>query len=65
MIRFEPDQMQIFTCKDTVLLVRTDIEELPCPRCDRLLVIIVNPEPSKDNNSDRNELVCRCDWRAG
>ena len=63
LIRFEPDQMRIFTCEDMTLLVRADMGELPCPRCDRPLAVTLNPELSERYKTDGSTLLCQCDWR--
>jgi hypothetical protein len=62
-IRFEPDQMRVFTREDMTLLVRVDMGELPCPRCDRPLAATVNPEFSEQYKTDGITLLCECGWR--
>lgn len=63
LIRFEPDQMRVFTREDMTLLVRADMGELPCPRCDRPLGATVNPELSERYKTDGIMLLCACGWR--
>jgi hypothetical protein len=63
LIRFEPDQMRIFTYKDITLLVRTDMGELPCPQCARPLAATVNSEFSERYKTDGITVLCECGWR--
>jgi RNase P subunit RPR2 len=63
LIRFEPGQMRLFTCKDMTLLVRADMAELPCPRCDRPLAAAVNSEMSERIKMDGITWLCECGWR--
>lgn len=55
--------MRIFTREDMTLLVRADMGELPCPRCDRPLAATVNPEVSERYKTDGLTLLCECGWQ--